>query len=310
MKETIQHKPIVMIRFSEIAIKSSKTRRWLTQRLVDHIKYVLNLKNIQNFEVINDYSRLFVVSNDSEKISEYIATLIPGTASLSIVYKVNTNLDEIGKIIDVYFKNNIRTSTSFAVRVRRTGDHAFTSVELAAKIGEYIIDSNSDIQLKVNLTNPDYTLHLDVRGTTTYVFDNSKAGLGGLPVGCQGNVLVLVKGEEEDIANIIQLYKRGANTIIYSIETKQNITEEFLESIGKILVLQPKTRKLHQNMFFIENELDIQEILELYKKYNCKGISISKSLFSEFSSLLPISIPLFVPHLASEVDRKDLEIFD
>ncbi|MHA2308240.1 MAG: hypothetical protein ACXABJ_03095, partial [Candidatus Heimdallarchaeaceae archaeon] len=47
-----------MIRFSEIAIKSSKTRKWLTQRLVDHIKYVLNLKNIKNFNVINDYSRL------------------------------------------------------------------------------------------------------------------------------------------------------------------------------------------------------------------------------------------------------------
>jgi thiamine biosynthesis protein ThiI len=309
MKEAIQHKPIVMIRFAEIAIKSSKTRRWLTQRLVDHIKYVLNLKNIQNFEIINDYSRLFVVSNDSEKVSDYIAALIPGTASLSIVYKVNTNLDEIGKIIDEYFKNNIRTSSSFAVRVRRTGDHVFTSVELAAKIGEYIIDSNSDIQLKVNLTNPDYTLHLDVRGTTTYVFDNSKAGLGGLPVGCQGNVLVLVRGEEEDIANIIQLYKRGANTIIYAIETKQNMPEKFLESISKILVLQPKTSKLQRNILFVENGFDIQEILEVYKKYNCKGISISKTLFSEFSSLLPVSIPLFVPHLASEVDRKDLEIF-
>ena len=102
MREAIQHKPIVMIRFSEIAIKSSKTRRWLTQRLVDHIKYVLSLKNIQNFEVINDYSRLYIVSDDSKRVSEYIASLIPGTASLSIVYEVDTNIDEIKRIIDEF----------------------------------------------------------------------------------------------------------------------------------------------------------------------------------------------------------------
>ena len=308
MREAIQHKPIVMIRFSEIAIKSSKTRRWLTQRLVDHIKYVLSLKNIQNFEVINDYSRLYIVSDDSKRVSEYIASLIPGTASLSIVYKVDTDIEEIKKIIDEFYRNEIRESSSFSVRVRRTGDHSFTSVELAAKIGEYIINSNSDVQLKVNLTNPDYTLHLDVRGATTYIFDNFKVGLGGLPVGCQGNVMVLVKGEEEDIANIIQLYKRGAHTIVYSLEKKEILDEKFLEKISELLVLQLKRSKLQHKILFIENEFDIQKILEIYKKYDCKGISISKTMFNEFSSLIPVSIPLFVPHIASEINRKDLDI--
>lgn len=309
MKEAIQHKPIVLIRFSEIAIKSPKTRRWLTQRLVDHIKYILNIKNIENYEVINDYSRLFVESDDSELVSEYIASLIPGIASLSIVYKIETEIQEIEKIIDEFYKDNIRNSSSFAVRARRTGKHSFSSVELAAKLGEYIIDSNSDIQLKVNLTNPDYTLHLDVRGEVTYIFDSTKAGLGGLPVGCQGNVLVLVNGEEEDIANIIQLYKRGANTLIYSMEKKKNLPNEFLENIKEILALQPKTSKLYHNILFVKNEFEIEDLLEAYSKFDCKGISVSNSIFTELSSLLPVEIPLFIPHLASEINREELQKF-
>ena len=133
-------------------------------------------------------------------------------------------------------------------------------------------------------------------------------GLGGLPVGCQGNIMVLVKGEEEDIANIIQLYKRGANTIIYSLEKKEILDEKFLEKISELLVLQLKRSKLQHKILFIENEFDIQKILEIYKKYDCTGISISKTMFNEFSSLIPVSIALFVPHIASEINRKDLDI--
>ena len=309
MNEAIQHKPTVMIRFSEIAIKSSKTRKWLTQRLVDHIKYVLKLKNIENFYVINDYSRLFVETDEPERVSEYISALIPGTASLSIVHRCNTDTKAMEKIIDKSYKDKIRKSASFSVRVRRTGNHLFTSVELAARLGEYIIDSNSDIQLKVNLTNPDYSIQFDVRGETTYIFDEVKSGLGGLPVGCQGNVLVIASGEEEDIANIIQLYKRGANTIIFSIGKREDLSQKFINQIKEILILQPKTRKLRNNIFYTKNELDIQEILEYYNKYECKGISVSKKLFSEISSMFPVTTPLFVPHLVSAIDRKDLENF-
>ncbi|MCG3225348.1 MAG: hypothetical protein H7645_00400 [Candidatus Heimdallarchaeota archaeon] len=309
MKEAIQQKPTVMIRLSEIAIKSSKTRRWLTQRLVNHIKYILNLKNIKNFNVINDYSRLFVETDEAELVSEYVSTLIPGTASLSIVHRCNTDTKEMEKIIDKSYKDNIRKSASFSVRVRRTGNHPFTSVELAAKLGEYIINSNSDIQLKVNLTNPDYSIHFDVRGETTYIFDEIKSGLGGLPVGCQGNVLVLISGEEEDIANIIQLYKRGANTIIFSINKREDLSQKFIDQIKEILILQPKIKKLRDNIFYVENELDIQEILVYYNKYECKGISVSKTLFNEISSIFPVTTPLFVPHLVTTIDRKDLENF-
>ncbi|MHA2308727.1 MAG: THUMP domain-containing protein, partial [Candidatus Heimdallarchaeaceae archaeon] len=254
-------------------------------------------------------SRLFVETDESKLGSEYISTLVPGTASLSVVHRCNTDIKEMEKIVDNFYKDNIRKSSSFSVKVRRTGSHSFSSIELAAKLGEYIINSNSDIQLKVNLTSPDYSVHFDVRGETTYIFDEIKSGLGGLPVGCQGNVLVLISGEDEDIANIIQLYKRGANTIIFSISKKEVLSQKFVDQIKEILILQPKSKKLRENIFYVENELDIQVILEYYNKYECKGISVSKTLFSEISSMFPVTTPLFVPHLVTAIDKKDLKNF-
>ena len=299
MKKTNTFKPTVLIRFSEIAIKGSKTRKWLTQRLINHIKYILKLKNIKDFEVINDYSRLFIESNSSELVSEYVSTLVPGIASLSIVYESNTEIEEIKKMIDSLFRERLRKAKSFAVRVRRTGRHTFTSVELAATLGEYILNSNSDIQLKVNLTNPEYILHLDVRGEITYIFDSIESGLGGLPVGCQGNVLVLISGEEEDITNIMQLYKRGVNTLIYSNKRECEISKEFLEKTEKIITLQPKMSKLHQKIFYASNDLDIHEILNYYNGFDCKGIAVSKSIFEEISKIIPVTIPIFVPNLVT-----------
>jgi len=306
MKGSIQLKPTILIRFSEIAIKSSKTRRWLTQRLIEHIKYVLKLKNIENFEVVNDYSRLFIEADNPKLVAEYISDLIPGTASLSIVNRCETDIDQIESIIDQSYRDKIRESESFAVRVRRTGEHSFSSVELAAKLGEYIIKSNSDIDLKVDLTNPAYTLHLDVRGKTTYIFDRIIKGLGGLPVGCQGNVLVLINGEEEDIANISQLYKRGANTILYSLRERVKMSDEYISRIEDKLRLQPKINKMQERIFFIKKDLEIEDILEYYKKFDCKSIATSKEVFNEISSKIPVTIPLFVPHLVSSPNEKDL----
>jgi thiamine biosynthesis protein ThiI len=306
MKRASLLRPTVLIRFSEIAIKSSKTRRWLTQRLIEHIKYILKLKGIENFEVINDYSRLFIESNNPELVVEYVSTLVPGAASLSIVNRCETENSKIEKIIEQFYKKQIRESKSFAVRVRRTGEHSFSSVELAAKIGEYIITSNSDVKLKVDLTDPGYTLHLDVRGKTTYVFDNITKGLGGLPVGCQGNVLVLISGEEEDIANIFQLYKRGANTFIYSISKKEKLSEVYINRIEEKLILQPKIGKMQERIFFIKEDLKIYDLLGHYDNCDCKGIAVSRNVFNEVSSKIPVTIPIFVPHLVTSIDENDL----
>ncbi len=68
-------------------------------------------------------------------------------------------LDEIYKIAkDIDYTEFILPTQSFAVKTKRFGEHAFTSMEISAVIGQAVIDSyqqSTGKRLKVNLSNPD-----------------------------------------------------------------------------------------------------------------------------------------------------------
>jgi tRNA (guanine6-N2)-methyltransferase len=77
--------------------------------------------------------------------------------SLNDIYKQTKNID---------FRWIINPNQTFAVRAERYGEHPFTSMDVASKVGQAIIDSYKDStgkRLKVNLKNPDVELYAFVR---------------------------------------------------------------------------------------------------------------------------------------------------
>ncbi len=298
----------ILIRFSEIAIKGAKTRKRFTHILINHIKYVLfNLFNITNFDVKNLYSRILVSSENIVQVNNIVSSCIPGIVSTSIVHKTSTQTENINEIIKNHYLDEIGKIEAFAVRVKRTGNHTFSSIEFAANIGSFIYTSFPEGKLKVDLTNPEYVLHLDIRGDDTYIFDHKTDGLGGIPAGSQGNVLVLISEEEEDLANILQLYKRGANTLIYSLKSEKEYSESFLQHLQWLIQLQPALKKREQLIYFPLENSDVSNILEVYKYNKCLGIALSTKMFETYSSLFPVKIPLFVPHLVTKIQKGELE---
>jgi len=294
----------VMVRFSEIAIKGAKTRRWLTSRLVSHIDFILKAYKIDDFEIIKEYSRIFVKSSNSIMVEELITSLVPGAVSTSVVVECSSELEEIKTCVRELFFNKLVEESSFSVKVKRTGSHPFTSVELGAMIGEFILENKEEKNLKVDLTNPDFTLNIEVRKEKAYLFDKTMKGLGGLPVGSQGKVLVLVSGDKEDISNILQLYKRGAVTLIYSIQNK--LDKNFVESITHILNLQPQLKL--KKIYFANHQFDSKKIVEYYNHNKCLGIGLSNAAFTKYEKEIPVSIPLFVPHLVSDVEEEEIDM--
>ena len=304
--------PILVIRISEIAIKSSKTRRRFTGLLVRHIKKALEVLNYKDAQVVDKYSRIYVKGSNLAKIQELLATLIPGIASVSFAYELETDKKAIKQCIKDKFAKTIAQKNNFAVRVKRTGTHDFTSMELAAELGEFILNISKNQNLRVNLTNPQYTLYVEVRDKKSYVFDNITKGLGGLPACSQGRVLVIYSGLEEDIANIIQLYKRGAEVLPYAIiKDKSEAIEEDLKKLSNFMKLQQykETSLIREIEVFSpkeDNNTIEREILKAYLKYKCMAIGINREFFWKFQKNLPVSIPIFVPHLVLDVDKKQL----
>ncbi|MHA1686667.1 MAG: THUMP domain-containing protein [Candidatus Heimdallarchaeaceae archaeon] len=307
--------PILLIRISEIAIKSSRTRRRFTRLLIKHIKNILELLGYEDAQIIDSYSRIYVKGSNLSKVLELLSTIIPGISSISFAYEVKTDIKTIKQCIKDKFVNVLSKKENFAVRVKRTGAHDFTSMELAAELGEFVLKVSNNENLKVNLTNPQYTLYVEVRDKISYVFDNIIRGLGGLPACSQGRVLVIYSGLEEDIANIIQLYKRGAEVIPYAIvddNSKMKIKKE-LEELSKFMRIQHYKDKESEPLKEIsifnlkENNEALKEgILNAYYKYKCMAIGTNQELFWKIQNEIPVSIPIFVPYLALKFDRKQL----
>ena len=295
-----------MIRFSEIAIKGAKTRKWFTDRLVSHIDFLLKAHEVLEYQVIKEYSRVFVKSNETKKVEEVITALTPGAVSTSEVFQCSSKIEDIQLCVKEKFFTKFKKNSTFAVQAKRTGKHPYSSVELGAKIGEFILDNNEEKGLKVDLTTPEYKLKIEVRDDKAYVFDTINRGLGGLPVGSQGKVLVLVSGEREDISNIIQLYKRGAVTQIYSLQKNSEMNQEFKESITRILNFQPQLSLEEKEIYYVEHEFDVKHLLDYYTKNECLGLAVSKAVFNKLTNELPVSLPIFVPHLVTEIDEEEI----
>ena len=59
---------------------------------------------------------------------------------------------------------------------------------------------------KVDLSNPDFELFVEVRGDETYIFHQIIQGLGGLPVGTQGRVISLISsGIDSPVATFLMM---------------------------------------------------------------------------------------------------------
>ncbi|MHA1557746.1 MAG: THUMP domain-containing protein, partial [Candidatus Heimdallarchaeota archaeon] len=192
----------ILVRYGELALKSRPVRKFLEARLVRNIDRTLKNNNIHpdKFTVTNyrSWGRIIVrlYNWDSVPFGDYqdkeleekaifiLGHLVSGITSASAAHKISSELEEILDVTVKFASERIQLSSSFAVRVKRNGKHPYSSNELAGKIGEKILDTiGKEKQLSVNLTNPDYTLYLEVRDQFAFIFDHREIGIGGFPQG-------------------------------------------------------------------------------------------------------------------------------
>ncbi len=76
-----------------------------------------------------------------------------------------------------------------------------------------------------------------------------------------------------------------------------------------MLDLQPRLKNDKNRMFLLTNEFDISQMLDFYKENQCLAMTMTKAIFNKISSEIPTSIPIFIPHLAVDIDKHEIEDF-
>jgi thiamine biosynthesis protein ThiI len=103
------------------------------------------------------------------------------------------------------------------------GTHPFSSQDVARHIGKDIVNAT---HARVDLNTPDFELFIEIRGKNSFLFTEKIKGVGGLPLGTQGRILILVTKPSSLLASWY-LMRRGCNCVFVTVN---GIDEKMIRS--------------------------------------------------------------------------------
>jgi thiamine biosynthesis protein ThiI len=185
-----------VVRYSEIGLKGSQTRRSMEKVLKSNIKSCVG-----KVDIWSGLGRIIVDTDDAESISRVF-----GVASASPVIQVKSDIDEIKEAaLKLY------TEGSFRISCRRvTKDTKETSMDIMKIVGAYVGEKTG---AKVSLKDFDVDIGIEIIGKKAYVFNTTYKGPAGLPLGTQGKVAMEFDGSDKAIAAAYLIMKRGVEII-------------------------------------------------------------------------------------------------
>lgn len=217
---------LILIRYAEIWLKSQKVKIRMLKYLMNNVKKILNRKGIHfnKYQISKDSSRVFFFfSNKDIPDAIRILTNAFGVHSISPAIRTSDNLKNITERTVEIANDILDKNDSFALRVKRSGNHSYTSMEVAQIVGKAIIDKFPNLNLKVNLTQPKKQIFIEVRGEFTYIFSQViKSKWGGLPIEPQKKMLVMDIGRLNDLTAGFLLLRRGAEIYPILIDIKED----------------------------------------------------------------------------------------
>lgn len=205
--------PPILVRYGEIGIKSRSVRSSFERRLMDRIEEQLVRRGVEG-EVLRNWGRVFVRANDVEAALDALAHTF-GVVSASPAIECAPTPAGVAEIALRVAKERLQPGGSFALKVKRSGSHAFTSLDVAKAGAERILTELADRKPMVDLDAPDLAIHAEVREGEAFVFTRTVRGPGGLPLGSQGRVGVLVEDERAALAAWL-MAKRGSSPIFFA----------------------------------------------------------------------------------------------
>ena len=221
---------LIIARYGEIGLKSPKIRSHFEKSLVDNIKATFECK------VVRNQGRIYIHPNDFDDSIKKLK-LVFGVVSYSPAILTQTNYTDIdyslmGYVDNLVNENIFDENTKFAIKCRRVGEHDFTSQEMAAHCGSVV---RKIISAPVDLSSPDLTIYVEIRGENTYIYHEKIKGPGGLPLGTQGKVVVLMSSGIDSPVAAYLMMKRGCEVIALNCNNHPFTTHKALENFSLLV---------------------------------------------------------------------------
>ncbi len=244
---------ILMIKYAELTTKKDN-RNFFINTLEKNIKSSLSDLNI---EIIKDYYRMFIISNDYEETIKRLKNICGIYEIVPCIKDTDTSLENICELA----KSLIKVDTTFKVVTNRSDkSYPIPSMELSRKVGAYLLKNVNN--LSVDVHNPKVFVNIELRKEGVYIYTEGFKGMGGYPTGTLGKALLMLSGGIDSVVAGYLTMKRGVKLDFIYFESLPHTSLEAREkviSLAKILKKFGNTGKLYVISF-----TEIQE--NIYKE--------------------------------------------
>ncbi|MGH2709653.1 MAG: tRNA uracil 4-sulfurtransferase ThiI [Actinomycetota bacterium] len=186
----------------EIGTKSAPTRRRFLRTLASNARSALRRHGIRG-TVEPRWSRLFVSTDDPA--ASLALSRVFGIHSIAETTPVRfDSLEELVDLAAARLRELVRGRT-FALRVRRRGEHPFRSRDVAIALGDALRPDSGG----VDLGNPEVEIPIEISGDVAHLLTARIPGPGGLPIGVGGRALSLFSGGFDSPVSTWMTMRRG-----------------------------------------------------------------------------------------------------
>ena len=285
---------LIIVRYGEIALKGKTTRRHFENCLISNIKNALKREQIAH-RIKKEWGRIYVYTTQIYKSVDVLRKIF-GIVTFSPTLQTQSDIDSMSNLAFKISKDVLTEEKTFAIRVTRTGNHKYSSQDVAIKLGNDLVKTT---KASVNLTKPDFKLFVEIRDESAYIFTEKIRGTGGLPLGTQGKLLALID-DSDSILAAWYLMHRGCKIIFANINKS---SEETLNSFiinwyaeSDVIMINPKQPSFYANLDKIATERNCDAVVT--------GHTLCEDSQSELSNIKNmkkyIKLPIVHPLIAKK----------
>ena len=203
---------IIILKLGEVVLKGLN-RRSFEAKLVANVKR--RLAPIGKFNVYCLQSVIYVEPiGDVADVDAAFEALkkVFGVIKMTRAAACEKDKDAIAALAREYLREDMQNAKSFKVESRRS-DKSFpmSSIELSQYVGGELAEAFPGTRVDVH--DPELTVHIEVRDLAAYVHSSPVPGAGGMPVGTGGVAVTLLSGGIDSPVSTYMIARRGVRLI-------------------------------------------------------------------------------------------------